>query len=250
MTDPGAHERSGGPETQLRAALADLERGDIITISNAVLSRVHPEGRCGGTHCWIHGASDHPLRDAPLLATESNIIMRVCAHGGHHLDPDDAAWRGRAQTKYRGWVDDAEEFHTCCEHLCCGNYPRLRSLPAPFPEGVVLVETLHDLWLLAHLPADGFSGALCIGATESPGNHKAWRVFSSAHALSDAAVSDPSPLTVGRRARIYEPSRDEWVDTSRVISIERRPDITTKQLALALAGRLYDKDASPGEEED
>lgn len=52
---------------------------------------VHAESVCAKP-CAIHGASNHPLKDAPILyRVDRGILERVCVHGVGHHDPDDLA---------------------------------------------------------------------------------------------------------------------------------------------------------------
>lgn len=109
----------------MRAALLDLESGEIVSLANGVLTRVHAAGECAGKHCWVHIPSQHPLREAPVAVVDG-VAVRLCPHWddetgtGAHPDPDDAHYRNRHATKYVGWIDRAgEALHTCCCHRCC-----------------------------------------------------------------------------------------------------------------------------------
>lgn len=126
MTEPMSPE-----EVEIRAALLDLELGgDVISVTNGVMTKVHSPDQCGSRsgYCWIHNPSPYnPLREAPV-AFVNGVALRLCAHWdpetgtGAHPDPDDADFRHRGATKYVGWIDRAgEALHTCCPgpNPCC-----------------------------------------------------------------------------------------------------------------------------------
>ena len=122
---------TGGPENPLSpddaAMLADatnLANGrGVIGVEGAFLTNVHPAGQCAGETCWVHRPSEWPLRDAPVVADRSTLVIyRRCEHGRLHLDIDDRLFRRRHGTRHRwSWV--SSDAHPCCSQLCCVGAP-------------------------------------------------------------------------------------------------------------------------------
>ena len=87
---------------------------DIVVLGDGVPVRMHGPARCAGVACPLHRPSHHPLRNAPLTwLPELQLLMRTCAHGHQHPDPDSMAFLVANFLAYSGW-------HDCCGHGCCG----------------------------------------------------------------------------------------------------------------------------------
>lgn len=83
-----------------------------------ILAQVHARSACEGRGCPMHHPSDHPMKDWPLLWSDTRKQMyRVCEHGFQHPDPDDIAWR-----KSLGFYTALDEA-LWLRHLCCGDCP-------------------------------------------------------------------------------------------------------------------------------
>jgi hypothetical protein len=73
---------------------------------------IHPPSRCEGYHCPWHNPSDHGMVGWPrdILTDRHNLLVRVCADGIGHPDPDSLEWLHRI-----GVDDDGD--HAC--DGCC-----------------------------------------------------------------------------------------------------------------------------------
>jgi hypothetical protein len=80
---------------------------------------IHPPSRCEGYHCPWHDPSDHGMVGWPrdILTDRHNLLVRVCADGIGHPDPDSLEWLHRI-----GVGDDGE--HAC--DGCCKEARALR----------------------------------------------------------------------------------------------------------------------------
>jgi len=73
---------------------------------------IHPPSRCEGYRCPWHNPSDHGMVGWPrdILTDRHNLLVRVCADGIGHPDPDSLEWLHRI-----GVADDGD--HAC--DGCC-----------------------------------------------------------------------------------------------------------------------------------
>ena len=91
--------------------------GDLWGIEGGLMI-THTREQCAGSFCALHNPSNHPLRDAVMKWDPSrNLMVRFCAHGIWHPDPDDVAYKHRSTSAY--WASMCELHH--CDR-CCG-YP-------------------------------------------------------------------------------------------------------------------------------
>jgi hypothetical protein len=99
-----------------RAATAKCSRGpapsaDEFKVSHTAIT-IHPPSRCEGYRCPWHNPSDHGMVGWPrdILTDRHNLLVRVCADGIGHPDPDSLEWLHRI-----GVADDGD--HSC--DGCC-----------------------------------------------------------------------------------------------------------------------------------
>jgi hypothetical protein len=73
---------------------------------------IHPPSRCEGYRCPWHNPSDHGMVGWPrdILTDRHDLLVRVCADGIGHPDPDSLEWLHRI-----GVADDGD--HAC--DGCC-----------------------------------------------------------------------------------------------------------------------------------
>jgi len=73
---------------------------------------IHPPSRCEGYSCPWHNPTDHGMVGWPrdILTDRHNLLVRVCADGIGHPDPDSLEWLHRI-----GVADDGD--HAC--DGCC-----------------------------------------------------------------------------------------------------------------------------------
>lgn len=79
------------------------ERSDAIWVGpddeRGFLLRTHPPAPCRPP-CPIHWPTEHPLVDAPLYwDAQQRYLLRICAHGQLHPDPDDQQVRLHADLR-------------------------------------------------------------------------------------------------------------------------------------------------------
>lgn len=108
-------------EIAIHAALFDLVAGDVVSIANGTLTRVHPAANCSGEHCWVHNPSDSHMKTWPVAwDAHSRIAYRLCPEHRHpHPDLDDFRYRHRYSAKYSGWFENMYGKHECCPAECC-----------------------------------------------------------------------------------------------------------------------------------
>lgn len=62
---------------------------DIIATHTGQILQVHDPLACAGHACCVHAPSPHPLDCAPLhWHPAAALMLRICAHGIGHPDPD------------------------------------------------------------------------------------------------------------------------------------------------------------------
>lgn len=63
---------------------------DLIGLHDGRLMQVHGPMQCVPYPCCVHNPSAHKLRTAPLHWDRvARMMLRRCAHGRYHPDPDD-----------------------------------------------------------------------------------------------------------------------------------------------------------------
>jgi hypothetical protein len=84
---------------------------DEFKVSHTAIT-IHPPSRCEGYRCPWHNPSDHGMVGWPrdILTDRHNLLVRVCADGVRHPDPDSLEWLHRI-----GVADDGD--HAC--DGCC-----------------------------------------------------------------------------------------------------------------------------------
>lgn len=88
---------------------------DLWGLEDGNLLQTHGPDQCEGNFCALHNPSDHPLKHAVMRWDSSrNLMVRFCAHGLWHPDPDDIAFKHRANSVY--WASICEQHH--CDGCC------------------------------------------------------------------------------------------------------------------------------------
>ncbi len=116
-------------ETGLKPLPASTARGpdgsrspvasaDTFRVSHTAIT-IHPPSRCEGYRCPWHNPSDHGMVGWPrdILTDRHNLLVRVCADGIGHPDPDSLEWLHRI-----GVADDGDHAcDGCCQeaHALC-----------------------------------------------------------------------------------------------------------------------------------
>lgn len=102
-------------------------RHDYYSMPGGGILATHPADRCQGQPCCVHNPSDHPLRQAPMeWMAEQRLMIRTCAHGLNHPDPDHLSW---LRTTGAHSAADVQTVHRC--DGCCGVYAQPRQEGAP-----------------------------------------------------------------------------------------------------------------------
>lgn len=92
---------------------------EFVTDVGQLILNVHVEKDCEGHNCCIHNPSDHHMREWPLKWRHIGYggrghMVRLCAHGVSHPDPDDVAFYRRLFGD--DVAEDLAEHH--CDHCC------------------------------------------------------------------------------------------------------------------------------------
>lgn len=83
-------------KAELAAMYLDLRRGDVVTVANGTMTRVHQPDQCEGHPCWVHRPSSHHMNTWPIFwRSDRTTAERLCEHEVGHPDPDDAAYHQR-----------------------------------------------------------------------------------------------------------------------------------------------------------
>jgi hypothetical protein len=100
-------DRAGWPSRSRRPTPS----ADEFKVSHTAIT-IHPPSRCEGYRCPWHNPSDHGMVGWPrdILTDRHNLLVRVCADGIGHPDPDSLEWLHRI-----GVADDGD--HAC--DGCC-----------------------------------------------------------------------------------------------------------------------------------
>lgn len=88
---------------------------DMIGMNDGtVLVNVHTVEQCGGNPCVVHNPSQHHMTTwAPGWDGHYKMVLRTCAHGFVHPDPDDVWFR-----RQRDAPRDRESLVHPCD-CCC-----------------------------------------------------------------------------------------------------------------------------------
>lgn len=88
---------------------------DLWGLEDGNLLQTHGPDQCEGNFCALHNPSDHPLKHAVMRWDSSrNLMVRFCIHGLWHPDPDDIAFKHRANSVYWASICEKHPCDTCC----------------------------------------------------------------------------------------------------------------------------------------
>ena len=80
-------------DTLVSQTLDLIATGQMISVENDKLLRVHPPSACEGRNCWVHNPSDTHMKKWPIWwRDDKGTAERMCPHRIGHPDPDDVAY--------------------------------------------------------------------------------------------------------------------------------------------------------------